>query len=388
MREAIDRTKAIEAITWRFTFAPVVAILGARQVGKSTLARAFAERSKETVHYFDLERPQDQRRLGDEWTAIEDLTGLIVLDEVQRRPDIFPMLRVLADRPGPPAKFLVLGSATPHLLRQGSESLAGRIAYFQLGGFDVEEAGVEHLDSLWLRGGFPRSFLSADDAASFAWRLNFVRTYVERDLPELRPHVATSSIDRFWRMLAHRHGQVWNAAEFARNFGLSAQTVRRYLDLLTDTFVVRQLRPWHENLGKRQVKSPKVYVADCGLLHALLEIETRLALERHPTIGASWEWFAMDSVIRRLGARPEQCYFWSTHASAELDLLVVKGSTRLGFEIKRTTAPSITPSMRIALKDLKLDRLDVIHAGRETWKMGERLRAVALKRVLEDVERL
>jgi uncharacterized protein len=389
MSRIFRRLAAMDSIERRFSFAPVVAILGARQVGKSTLAREYAKSlTKTPVHFFALERAEDLRRLQDEWTAVEHLAGLVVIDEVQRRPELFPMLRVLADRPGTPARFLVLGSASPHLLRQGSESLAGRISFLELAGFDLTEVGPRSSDRLWLRGGFPRSFTARDDAASFAWRIDFVRSFLERDLPQLGVQTPAQTLDRFWRMLAHWHGQVWNAAEFARNFGVGNHAVARYLDLLTDTFVVRQLRPWHENLAKRQVKAPKVYVADTGLLHALLDIETRLDLERHVKVGASWESFAIDAVVKRLGARPEQCFFWGTHASAELDLLVVKGRTRLGFEIKRTTSPTVTPSMRIAMADLKLDRLDVIHAGRETWQMGERLRAVALKRVLEDVEPL
>lgn len=385
MRVPVRRSRALDAISWRFGFAPIVALLGPRQVGKSTLAAEFAKGWPAPVHVFDLERPEDLRRLGDEWVAVERLTGLVVIDEVQRRPELFPMLRVLADRPDLPAKFLVLGSASPQLLKQTSETLAGRISYVQLDGFDLGEVGAASSDALWLRGGFPRSFLAPDDSASFVWRRDFVKTFIERDLPQLRPEIPSAALDRFWRMLAHWHGQVWNGAKFAQNFGVSNHTVRRYLDLLSDTFVVRQLQPWHENLTKRQVKSPKVYIADTGLLHALLEIETPLGLERNPQIGASWEWFAMNQVIHRLGARADQCWFWATHASAELDLLVVGSDQRRGFEIKRTTAPSVTPSMRIALRDLRLDSLDVIHAGSETWQMSERLRAVALTRLLDDL---
>ncbi len=388
MPRPIVRRAWLDAIRWRFSWAPIVAILGPRQVGKSTLAEAYARTCRGPVHRFDLERPEDVRRLTDEWVAVESLRGLVVIDEVQRRPELFPMLRVLADRPGLPAKFLVLGSASPHLLAQSSETLAGRIAYVELEGFDIAETGVRNLDRLWLRGGFPRSYLAGDDAASAAWRREFVRSFVERDLPQLRAQIPSSTMDRFWRMLAHWHGQVWSGAEFARNFGVGNHAVRRYLDFLTDTFVVRQLRPWHENLSKRQVKSPKVYVADTGLLHSLLAIDTALDLERHPKVGASWEWFAIQTVTRRLGARPDECYFWATHASAELDLLVVRGERRLGFEIKRTTAPTVTPSMRIALQDLRLESLTVLHAGRATWQMADRIRAVPLSRVLADEERL
>lgn len=388
MPRPIARRSWLDAIRWRFTWAPVVGILGPRQVGKSTLAREFASTWRGPVHHFDLERAEDLRRLSDAWVAVESLRGLVVIDEVQRRPDLFPMLRVLADRAAAPAKFLVLGSASPHLLAQSSESLAGRIAFLELGGFDLAEVGARRLTRLWHRGGFPRSYLAADDRASAEWRREFVRAFVERDLPQLRSQIPAAAMDRFWRMLAHWHGQVWNGAEFARNFGVGNHTVRRYLDFLTDTFVVRQLQPWHENLAKRQVKSPKVYVADTGLLHSLLGIEDAEDLEGHPKVGGSWEWFAIQTVARRLGARPEECHFWATHAAAELDLLVVRGRRRLGFEIKRTTAPAVTPSMRIALDDLKLESLTVIHAGRESWRMAERLRAVPLSRVLAEVEPL
>lgn len=365
---------------------PVVALVGARQVGKTTLAHQVAEAFGRTVHWFDLERRSALRRLDDVELALEPLEGLVVIDEVQRRPDLFAELRPLADRPGIPARFLVLGSAGGDLLRQSSESLAGRVAYHELAGFSLDEVGARDLDRLWLRGGFPRSFLAADDAASARWRREFVRTFLERDVPALGIPFPPPTLERFWSMLAHWHGQVWNASEFGRNFGVSDKTVRRYLDALTAAFVVRQLQPWHENLKKRQVKSPKVYVADTGLLHALLDLDTRDALEHHVKVGASWESLAIDTVTRRLGARPRECHFWATHAGAELDLFVLRGRTRLGFEIKRTAAPGLTPSMRSALSDLKLDRLDVIHAGADTYPLAERVRAVALSRVLTDLD--
>ena len=385
MARRVPRTEWLDAVRWRFGHAPVVAILGPRQIGKSTLAAEFAKTWQGPVHRFDLERADDVRRLTDEWVAVEHLKGLVVIDEVQRRPEIFPMLRVLADRDGPPARFLVLGSASRDLLRQTSESLAGRISYLELGGLGVSEVGVRNFPRLWLRGGFPRSYLAADDAHSMAWRHEFIRTFLERDLPQFRPQISSVTMDRFWHMLAHWHGQTWSGSDFARNFGVGDHAVRRYLDFLTDMLVIRQLRPWHENLAKRQVKAPKVYVADTGLLHALLGIETEVDLERHAQVGASWEWFAIDAVVRRLGARPDQCWFWATHASAALDLLVTSGDRRLGFEIKRTVAPEVTRSMHVAKSDLKLDSLDVIHAGRETWSMKDGVRAVAFSRILEDI---
>lgn len=366
---------------------PVVAILGARQSGKTTLARSLLRREPRAV-LLDLEDPETLALLADPMLALKELRGLVVLDEVQRRPELFPVLRVLADRPRRPARFLVLGSASPDLLRQSSESLAGRIAFHELSGFSLAEVGVKGLRRLWLRGGFPRSFLAASEPQSLRWRRDFIRTFLERDLPQLGVEIPASTLSRFWSMLAHYHGQVWNAAEFSRSFGVSDMTVRRYLDLLSGTFVVKQLAPWSENLGKRQVKSPKVYLTDTGLLHSLLGIRDVGELERHPKVGASWEGFAIRSVLDRLGARPEECFFWATHAGAELDLLVVRGGLRLGFEMKRTVAPKLTRSMHVALGDLGLARLDVIHAGDLTFPLGPHVRAMALNRVLEDLDPL
>ena len=367
---------------------PVVAILGARQVGKTTLARRIARSWPGGATFFDLEDPADLARLHDPMLALSPRRGLIVLDEIQRRPGLFPALRVLADRPRRPAHFLVLGSASPEMLRQSSESLAGRIAFHELSGFSLEETGATRRERLWLRGGFPLSYLARSEDRSRSWRRDFVRTFLERDLPQLGVQIPAATLERFWAMLAHYHGQVWSSSEFARSFGVSDVTVRKYLDLLTATFVVRQLRPWSENVGKRQVRSPKVYLADSGLLHSLLGIQSMVDLERHPKVGASWEGFAIGSVVERLRARWDECYFWATHAGAEIDLLVVRGRTRLGFEIKRTTAPNVTRSMHVALGDLKLKRLDVVHPGAHTFALAPRVRALALERLLEDLDPL
>ncbi|HVR96817.1 MAG TPA: ATP-binding protein [Thermoanaerobaculia bacterium] len=364
---------------------PVIGILGARQVGKTTLARQLAARYDGPVTVFDLEDPTDLARLSEPMLALRDLRGLIVIDEVQRRPDLFPVLRVLADRLERTSRFLLLGSASPELLQQSSESLAGRIYYHELEGFDLDEVGAEAGEQLWLRGGFPRSFLAATDADSAEWRRGFVRTFLERDLPGLGIQVPAQTLRRFWTMIAHYHGQVWNGAELARAFGVSAMTVRRYLDLLTSALVLRQLPPWFENLGKRQVKSPKVWIADSGLLHTLLGLESREDLEGHPKVGASWEGFAAREVIARLGARPEETFFWATHAGAEIDLLIVRGRKRYGFELKRTAAPRITPSIRTALVDLQLERVDVIYPGEQTFTLAEGVRAVAIRRLYEDL---
>ncbi len=384
----LTRTGHLAALEAALRRSPVVAILGARQVGKTTLAQQLIEHHPAGATFFDLENPDDLARLAEPMLTLKALRGLVVLDEIQRLPEVFPILRVLADRPGLPARFLVLGSASPDLLRQTSESLAGRIHYHELTGFALDEVGVEASQRLWLQGGFPPAFLADSPRESADWRRDFVRTFLERDLPQLGVRVPAETLRRFWTMVAHYHGQTWNAAELARALGVSGGTVRHYLDILTASLVVRQLQPWFENLGKRQVKAPKVYLADSGLLHTLLNLETFHDLTGHPKIGASWEGFVLSEVSRCLGARREECFFWATHSGAELDLLVVRGQRRLGFEIKYTSAPRVLRSMHIALADLKLDRLDVVHGGEHTFPLGERIRALPLSRLEEDLEPL
>jgi hypothetical protein len=384
----IDRGHAVSSVLGLLQRHPVVGIVGARQVGKTTLARAVGRAQNRPTTYFDLEDARDLARLADPALALSELRGLVVIDEVQRLPGLFQVLRVLADRPRRPARFLVLGSASPELLRQSAETLAGRIAYFELGGFSLDEVGAAQHRRLWLRGGFPRAYLARTDAHSVEWRREFVRTFLERDLPALGIRVQSTTLRRFWTMLAHYHGQVWNASEFGRAFGVADTTARGYLDTLTAALVVRQLPPWHENLSKRQVKSPKLYVADSGVLHTLLNLSTRADLEGHPKIGASWEGFVIEQVIRTLGAVREECFFWATHGGAELDLLVVRGRVRLGFEVKRTSAPRVTASMRSAMSDLGLHRLHVIHAGAQSFPLADGIAAVALPRLLEDLTTL
>ncbi len=381
----IERSRELGQLAGSLETNPVVCIIGARQVGKTTLARTYAERASLPVSYYDLENPEDMARLSDPMLALKDLEGLVVIDEIQQYPELFRILRVLVDRPRSSVRFLVLGSASPHLLRQSSETLAGRIHYHQLGGFSLEEVGVEEHSTLWLRGGFPRSYLAPSDTESHEWRRGFIQTFLERDLPQLGVMIGATTMRRFWTMVAHYHGQIWNSAEFGRSFGVADTTIRHYLETLASALVVRQLPPWHENIRKRQVKAPKVYLSDSGLLHALLNLRSINDLEGHPKVGASWEGFVLEEVINRLGAEAEECYFWATHGGAELDLLVVRGVKRLGFEVKRTTSPRMTPSMRSALSDLGLTSLDVIHAGEKTFPLGERVRAVSLSRLLKDL---
>ncbi|MFL6194350.1 MAG: ATP-binding protein [Thermoanaerobaculia bacterium] len=384
----IERAQFLETLQGLLQRHPIVAILGTRQVGKTTLARQFLASHPGPATVFDLEDPADLARLDNPMLALRGLSGLVLIDEIQRRPDLFPILRVLADRPGLPARFLVLGSAGPDLLKQSSESLAGRIAYLELDGFTLSEVGKESVDRLWLRGGLPRSFLAASDADSAEWRRHFVQTFLERDLVQLGIRIPSTTLRRFWTMIAHYHGQVWNSAELSRAFGVSGTTVTRYLDVLTGSLVVRQLLPWFENLQKRQVRSPKVYIADSGLLHTLLGLETKFDLQGHPKVGASWEGFGINEVVSRLGARPEECFFWATHGGSELDLLVVRGRRRLGFELKYTDAPRMTRSMHTAVADLQLERLDVVHAGHHSFPLTETVRALALEHLCETLEPL
>jgi predicted AAA+ superfamily ATPase len=352
---------------------PVVALVGPRQCGKTTLARRIA---RGAADYFDLEDSVDLSRLANPRLALEELRGLVVLDEVQRKPDIFEVIRVLVDRPRSGARFLLLGSASPHITRGVSETLAGRIRFVEMGGLDVREVGPARHARLWLRGGFPRSFLAASERQSLSWRHDFARTFLERDIPQLGITIPASALRRFWSMVAHYHGQVWNAAELARSLGSSEPTARRYLDILTGAYVVRQLPPWFENIAKRQVKAPKIYVRDSGLLHALLGVRTRATLLGHPKLGASWEGFALEQVLSLM--KPHEAYFWATHSGAELDLLIFREGQRLGFEFKCTDAPVLTKSMHVALADLGLRRIFVIYPGAKSYRLHARVEAVSI----------
>lgn len=358
-----------------------VALIGPRQVGKTTLARRLVPAA--SPRYFDLEDPRDLRRLDEPLTALEALRGLVVIDEVQRRPDLFDVLRVLIDRERRPGQFLLLGSASPALLRQSGESLAGRLEIIEVDPLALAEVGARHVDALWSRGGFPLSLLAATDQDSMHWRESFVRLTVERDLPALGLGASPLAVRRFWSMLAHYHAQVWNAAEPARSLGVGENTVRRYLDFLTEAYLVRQLPPWHQNLGKRQVKAPKVYLRDSGILHALLQLDSVDALMAHPKAGASWEGFIVEQTLHH--AQPSQAYFWATHQGAELDLLMLKHGQRIGVEIKRADAPGLTPSMRIALADLALDRLLVVYPGNKPYRLAPNVEVIPALRVAEFV---
>ena len=372
----IERLAQIDHIKSLLSQNPIVAIIGARQVGKTTITYEIEKHWKAPSTRFDCEDPDDLVRLNEPKLALKNLSGLVIIDEIQRKPDLFPLLRVLVDRENNKATFLILGSASPNLLKQSSESLAGRISYFNLNGFSLIEVGQENESKLWIRGGFPRSYLAQTDKASVTWRKDFIRTFLERDIPQLGFNIPAITLRRFWTMLAHYHGQIWNGSELGRAFGMTHASVKRYVDLLSDALVVWQLKPWFQNIGKRQVKAPKVYIKDSGILHGLLGIETMNGLENHPKIGASWEGFILSEILAKLSIEPDDAYFWATHAGAELDLLVVVDGHPYGFEVKRTTAPKITPSMKNSLNDLSLKKLFVIHAGEHEFDLNEDIRAI------------
>jgi len=365
--------------------APVVALIGPRQAGKTTLARQVAQSGvlpfNPDLAYFDLEDPAQLERLRHPRLALEALRGLVVIDEVQRRPDLFPMLRVLADRDGTPARFLVLGSASRDLIQQGAESLAGRIHFIDVSPFSLEEVGEGALETLWLRGGFPPSFLAPGDDVSWDWRSNYIRTFLERDVPALGIRVPPLTIRRFWMMLAHYHGQLFNASELGKNLGIAHTTVARYLDILSGTLMVRSLQPWLENIGKRQIKTPKVYFRDSGVLHRLIDVPGMAQLSVHPRLGASWEGLAVEQIIRATGASDDEVYFWGIHNQAELDLLVFARGRRLGFEVKYTDTPRATRSQRIAMEALGLDSVTLVVPGNADYPLADRVRVLGLGRV-------
>lgn len=356
----------------------VTALLGPRQCGKTTLAKALAARADA---YFDLEDPLDLARLEAPRQTLGTLTGLVVIDEIQRRPDLFPLLRVLADRQDTPTRFLILGSASLDLVKGVSESLAGRVGFVDLSGFDGTEVGFDRLNTLWLRGGFPESFLSDSDEASMHWRQQFIRTFLTRDIPQLGITIPSEQLRRFWLMIAHYHGQAWNASEIAGSLGINYKTAQHYLDILTGSLMVRSLPPWTENLGKRVRKAPRIYLRDSGLFHALQRIGSLSELQSHPKLGASWEGLALEHVLRVLRVEPGEAFHWGTHGGAELDLMLVRGGQRWGFELKYADAPRTTKSMRVALDDLKLERLFVIYPGEKDYTLDDRIHVLALRNI-------
>ena len=371
----IYRTRAVAALEQALKRSPVVALLGPRQCGKTTLARPF---TGTTGHFFDLESTLDRQALSlAAERTLAPLRGMVVLDEVQTMPQLLPVLRVLADRRDTPARFLLLGSASPDLIRGASESLAGRVALVQLGGFDVTETGGESAERLWERGGFPRSFLAAEDAESYAWRQDFIETFLSRDAARFGIALPPEALRRFWTMLAHLHGGSLNAAELGRALALDQKTASRYVDILCGAFLVRRLPPWFENTGKRLVKAPKIYLRDTGLLHALLGLRTPMEVRSHPRLGASWEGFALEQVIILFQAERE-AYFWGTHGGAELDLLITRGGIKLGFEFKFTESPATTKSMRVAMTDLRLKRLFVVYPGTRRFELDDDIIALPL----------
>ena len=385
----MERAEFLSRIARFFRSHQIVGILGPRQCGKTTLARDhIATLGNEAsagggrtggarVHYFDLEDPEHLNRLSDAKLALESLEGLIVIDEIQRIPELFPLLRVLVDRDRPKQRYLILGSASRDLIRQSSETLAGRIIYLELPPFTAFEADDHH--RLWLRGGFPPAFLASTDADSMNWRKAYVTTFLERDLPTLGIDFAAGTMRRFWMMVAHWHGNILNASELARSLDVSSPTIKRYLDILDGTFITRTLQPWYENLRKRQVKSPRILFRDSGILHALLNLPDEDSLRAHPKLGASWEGFALEQVIRMHRADAGECFFWATHGDAELDLLIVQGTKRSAFEFKYSSAPKVTRSMHTALEDLKLDRITIVSPGDGDYPLTENVRVAGLR---------
>jgi predicted AAA+ superfamily ATPase len=376
----LSRPRSLDQLRTATRRSPVTALLGPRQCGKTTLARTLADEDGAT--YFDLESAADRRSLQNPELHLGQLQGLVIIDEIQVLPELFTTLRVLVDRPSVRARFLVLGSASPHIVKGIAETLAGRIEFVELSGFNLGETGEETWRELWCRGGFPRSFLAADDVDSVAWREEFVRTFLERDIPQLGIRIPAPAMRRFWTMLAHYHGQRWNASEIARAMGLSDKTTRSYLDILSGTFMVRQLQPWFENLQKRQVKAPKVYLRDSGILHTLLNLPDWRTLAGHPKVGASWEGFALEQFIQAI--RPPEAYFWATHTGAELDLVIPWRGRKFGCEFKFNEAPTATRSMHAALTTLALEHLWVIHPGETSFPIHERITAWSINR-LEDL---
>lgn len=379
----IQRVAETELLNKLLRNNPIVAILGPRQCGKTTLSRQLSSQWSKNVTIFDLENPRDAQRLHEPLLALENIEGLIIIDEIQRYPDLFPVLRVLADQ-NKKAKFLILGSASRDLIRQSSESLAGRISYAEIGGFSLQLLGASKAEKLWIRGTFPRSFLASSEAASYQWRQDFIATFLERDIPQLGINIPAKSLGRFWKMLAHYHGQIFNASEIGKSLSVSDHTAQRYLDLLSGTFMVRQLRPWYYNTKKRIIKRPKIYFRDSGILHALFTLEGKKDILLHPKLGASWEGFALEEAIKTARLKEDEAFFWGVHAVAEIDMVFQKKGELYGVEVKYTQAPNLTQSMRSALKELSLKHLWIIYPGKESYPLDRNVTVISLA----DLDRL
>ena len=380
MQQSIIRAELLSAVDDALSEAPVVALLGARQVGKTTLAGQITSAWPGASTLYDLEVAAVREALSaTPDRLLRNTDGLVVIDEVQRMPALFELLRPICDDPNRRAVFLLLGSASWELIKGVSETLAGRILFVDVGGLSLREVGSEHQDRLWMRGGFPRAWLARSPAAWTRWMQSFTRTFLERDIPALGVRTAPEALGRFWRMLAHYHGQTWNASELGRSMDVSATAVNHYRDLLAGTFMVRVLPPWFENLGKRIVKSPKVYLRDSGILHFLLGLDEMTELAMHPRYGASWEGFALEQMLLAHGERG--AYFYGTQRGAELDLLLLRRGRRWGFEFKCTDAPRTTKSMRVVLEDLGLEHLWVVYPGDLEYPLTEEITALPLKNI-------
>jgi uncharacterized protein len=378
----MKRTFYLEKIISNYRVHKVCGLIGPRQVGKTTLAKMYISKHvTQEVVYYDLENPIDLAKLKNPMLTLSRLKNkFIVIDEVQKLPNLFPILRVLVDDEKINQKYLILGSASRDLLKQSSETLAGRIGYIEIMPFSLEE--VEDTNKLWIRGGLPISYLSINNKDSLFWRESYIRTFLERDIYNLGFNIPPEQLRRFWLMLSHFHGQIFNANEISKSLGISNHTARKYLDVLKGTFMVRILFPWFENLKKRQVKSPKIYFRDSGILHSLIGIKNYDELSNNPKLGSFWEGFALEEIIRQLNTTDEENYFWSTQQGAELDLLIVKGGKRIGFEFKFSDKPKITKSMMISSKDLKLDHLYLIFPGNDDFPLSDNITAYGLEKAL------